>query len=269
MTKRVENKLRKDVFLKKSTVTWCILAGLLNWAFLHLPLVGAEEKGTESGKILYADDFNDGEAARERYMEELGSSMEGLDCKVIYENDGVSLISPMSNSTQIRTKNPKAVADDGTKPIVYSVREEAVRGTLCIYNAILIRLDESTLNQGYEVVHYFDSNNTILSIVRHKYGREQILYASKNPADDPGRTENEFPELASLGPNNLLEVRLENLKEGVKITVSYNSVALKTLIDDSPDRITEGSGVGLKFRNSGVNQLIGGRFTDLKVVQLK
>jgi hypothetical protein len=244
-----------------------VLMAFLSAAMYQGSPAYAAEKEALVGKTLYADDFKDGEAARERYSEKLGGTY-GMDCSVTYEKSGVNLIAPLSNITQIRTKDPKAVMDDGKRPVVYSVREEGLPGTTCIYSAILVRMDESSLDQGYEVVRYFDGSNTILSIARRKGGVDQMLYASKNPADDPDRTENEIPELATYQPNNLLEVRLENMSEGVKISVSYNGLALKTLVDDSPDRITEGSGVGLKFRNNGVNQLIGGRFSDLKVIQL-
>jgi hypothetical protein len=96
---------------------------------------------------------------------------------------------------------------------------------------------------------------------------ETVRYSSKNPSDDPSLSANEIPELATFDPKNLLEAVLENQDDGVKITIYYNKVALKTLVDDSNERITEGVGVGLKFKNNGVNLLIGGKFTDLKVVQ--
>jgi hypothetical protein len=252
---------------RMKTSFFYVVLGVLSLECIIAPLAQVNAAGFADGKILYVDDFSDNAILPARYEELLGSSHGEDICEVIYENGAAILKAPLNGVTQIRTRDSRAVIDDGKKPVLYSVREGAIPGTTCVYNALWVRLEEGLFDTGYEIVRYFDGKSTILSIVQHKNKTAKILYASKNPQDTPALVENEIPEFANYKSENLLEVCLENQENAVKITVFYNGVALKTLLDDSPDRITEGSGVGLKFRNNGVDKLIGGRFSDLKVVQ--
>jgi hypothetical protein len=225
------------------------------------------ERGRGSGELLYEDELSDLKTLQNRYVEILGPSRNGADCSITSDELGLKLEAPFSSSSTIRTKDPKAFQDDGTQPIVYSVREGGLPGTTCISNSFLVRLDGESLDNGYEIIRYYDSNVAILSIQRHKDGEKEILFSSNDSNSDSSLTPNEMPELANFRPDNLLEVKLENLQQGVKITVFYNETPLKTLIDESPSRVTTGTGLGLKVLNNGVDRIVGGRFAVLKVVR--
>jgi hypothetical protein len=237
----------------------------------------AEPPEFSKGKVLFEDDFKGGSLAKEKYEEIIRGSYEGKECEVSYQDGYVQLLSPWNQLTSLRTKPEIEIKDDGSVPVLYSVQQGAASKSPVTLNRLVVRLGEKAFNRGYAIQHYYGGQNAILSIVQI-YRGEKVLFQSKCPANNPEETVNEFPQLLSDNPSNVLAVRLENVTEGVKISVYFNDELLKTIIDDSPDRIAEGSGVGIQYENhvgeyrdsagkDVKSEIFGGQFSNLKVVQ--
>jgi hypothetical protein len=191
----------------------------------------------------------------------------------------VQLLSPWNQETGLRSKVETDLQDNGSAPVLYSVQLGAASRSPVTVNTFHVRLGPVGFTMGYEIQHYRDDQNGILTIsCRNRTLR--TLYTSKCPANNPQEPVNEFPQLASDSPENVLAVRLENVDEGVKISVYFNGDLLKTVLDDSPEKISEGSGVGISYinhlgeykdatGNDVKGEVFGGQFTNLRVVQKK
>jgi hypothetical protein len=273
----LKGNIKKRALVKTFFKTVLLLVALGTSVSLS-PVLGEEPEFT-GGKILFEDDFKNPASSKEKYDEGIKGIYEEKQSEVKFQEGFVQLLSPWNQVTALRTKVETDLQDDGSTPVLYSVRLGAASRSPVTMNTLLVRLGPVAFNSGYAIQQYYDGRNAILSIARIYQG-EKALFTSKCPATHPEETANEFPQLLSDDPANVLAVRLENVKEGVKLSVYFNDELLKTIIDDSPERITEGNGVGMRYLNHVgeykdaygndlKHEILGGQFTNLKVVQAK
>jgi hypothetical protein len=182
------------------------------------------------GKVLFEDDFKIAAGSRDKYEEIVKGSYEGNLSEVKFCEGFVQLLAPWAQETGLRTSADMRVEDDGIHPVYYSVQAGAASKSPLTVISLMVRLGRNGFNSGYEIQQYYDGRNAILSIIQIYRGRKE-LFRSKCPGANPEYSGNEFPQLLSDNPDNILSARLENVAEGVKISVYFNGELLKTILE--------------------------------------
>ncbi len=155
----------------------------------------------------------------------------------------------------LRSNEASNFNDDGAKPIRYSVDYSVEQGQMIFW----VRMDElgipsgsallqggTNAVQGYRIDVAPSSGKGRVALSRHLFGQSGTTLWQNDPGVGSGVSLNE----------GTLTVELVNDENSVVITISFNGKELVSWVDDSPERILSGMGVGASaFEDDGNSAL--------------
>lgn len=211
--------------------------------------------GVANATTLFVEDFNDAATAAARFdQSEYNAGWDG-GANCTFGGGVVTMSDYHGRWSAIRTNAANAFDDSAAGAVTYSVVEDfGTFGARVSY--LYARLGSSGLGDGYQLMHYYDGSNYVLSLVRLNGGVATSLWGASSTVSQ-----------AATSDPTTMSITLTNTATSVDYTVTYGSFSVSGS-DTGAGRITSGVGVGVQYTDNGSGDFTSCSFDDLTVTQV-